>query len=351
MRFVLAAIVRLRPAVCAANVLRTAAVSSAVRSVACAGHQSTRAFAASARSHADQETTLLKASAGSGRGGAKDKTEARKLKQQQQREKERAKRQRDKERQQQLKLRDKERKLKQKQREQEKKANSPEAVTNAILRHTRLPNKKKGADELAKAKKAAKPRSALHPPKAPVNAWGIFLRDFVKSRKDSLAPGEKLPTVTALTREAAPLYRDLPPSERHELMQRAEEERRAYPAILKEWQATLTPEMIKEENAVRLKRRRLGLSQKKPIKLEGEPKKPMSGYMRFTKEVRAGTAHGDVLRNETNVLEQSKLIAAAWRELSESEREEYHKQYEADKERYVEEKRRFDEELASRTSA
>ncbi|KAM0787960.1 hypothetical protein ACM66B_006164 [Microbotryomycetes sp. NB124-2] len=326
MRFVLAAALRLRPAATAVNVPRNAVLSapSFARPVAVVGRQSTRLLTNSARVNSDQEeTTLLKTSAGSGRGGKKDKDEARKLKQQQQRDKDRAKRQRDKERQQQLKLKEKERKLKQKQREQDKKAKA----------------------------KAAKPRSSLHPPKAPVNAWGIFLRDFVKSRKDNLAPGEKLATVSALTKEAAPLYRDLAPSERHELMQRAEEERRAYPAILKEWQATLTPEMIKEENAVRLKRRRLGLSQKKPIKLEGEPKKPASGYMRFSNEVRAGTTHGDVLRGETNVLAQSKLIAAAWRELSESEREEYHKQYEADKARYVEEKKRFDEELASRSQA
>ncbi|KAK4050575.1 hypothetical protein OIO90_005042 [Microbotryomycetes sp. JL221] len=273
---------------------------------------------------ADAETTRLQSSAGSGKGGKRDKAAAA-LKR---KERERAKRQRDKERVQLQKQREKERKQKQKQREQEQKVKAK-----------------------AKAKAAAKPRSVLRPPKAPVNAWGIFLRDFVQSRKESLAPGEKLASVSAMTKEAAPLYRELAPSERHELAQRAEEDRRAYPQILKEWQATLTPEMIKQENAVRLKRRKLGLSKRRPIKLEGEPKKPLSGYMRFNNEVRSGSsAHGDVLRGETSVLEQSKLIAAAWRSLSESEREEYHEQYRSDKERYAEEKKRFDEEVASRSA-
>lgn len=105
--------------------------------------------------------------------------------------------------------------------------------------------------------------------------------DITQSKKESLPAGEKMPLATALAKEAAPLYRELAPSERHELLQRAEEERKAYPEILRKWQETLTPEMIKEENAIRTRRRKLGLSKRKAIKLEGEPKKPLTGYMRW----------------------------------------------------------------------
>lgn len=37
--------------------------------------------------------------------------------------------------------------------------------------------------------------------------------------------------------------------------------------------------MIKEENAVRARRRKLGLSHKANLRLEGEPKKPVTAYI------------------------------------------------------------------------
>lgn len=104
-----------------------------------------------------------------------------------------------------------------------------------------------------------------------------------QQRKEDLAQGEKLPTVTELTKEAAPLYRELAPSERQDLNEEAQRAREAYPAILAAWTASLTPEMIREENKVRLQRRRQGKKgiSTLRIKLEGEPKRPASGYMRY----------------------------------------------------------------------
>lgn len=50
--------------------------------------------------------------------------------------------------------------------------------------------------------------------------------------------------------------------------------------MLEAWKKTLTPEMIREENKVRAQRRKLGLSRKKGLKLEGEPKRPVTGFFR-----------------------------------------------------------------------
>lgn len=82
-----------------------------------------------------------------------------------------------------------------------------------------------------------------------------------------------------LAQEAAILYRELAPSERQELERRSQEAKAAYPAIYASWKATLTPEMIKEENSIRKVRKASGLSHKKPLRLEGEPKRPSMPFL------------------------------------------------------------------------
>lgn len=99
-----------------------------------------------------------------------------------------------------------------------------------------------------------------------------------QDKKASLAEGEKLESVSALTQVAKPAYQELSAEDKAALQERAEEQRRAYPAILDAWKKTLTPADIREENAVRTRRRKLGLSHKANLRLEGEPKKPMTPY-------------------------------------------------------------------------
>lgn len=119
--------------------------------------------------------------------------------------------------------------------------------------------------------------------------------------------------------------------------------------------------MIKEENAVRTRRRKLGLSRKANLRVEGQPKKAVTAFLRcvveslpsprfraawalvrargcfngrcrreckltrllarsFATDVRARGIDSDVLQGETSILEQSKLIAQAWRALSDDEK-------------------------------
>lgn len=102
----------------------------------------------------------------------------------------------------------------------------------------------------------------------------------IQEKKRTLAPGEKLATVPILTQEAAPQYRALDDEARHALQQRYQAARDAYPAILDAWQKTLTPDMIRQENAVRANRRKAGLSRKRALRIDGEPKKPITPFFR-----------------------------------------------------------------------
>lgn len=98
-----------------------------------------------------------------------------------------------------------------------------------------------------------------------------------RTRKDPSAPKLNVP---GITQEAAPRYNALSTYEKEQLLSRVAEEREQYPALLKAWMDTLTPEMIKDENLLRYRRRKAGLSNRKNLKLAGEPKSPLTPYMR-----------------------------------------------------------------------
>ena len=152
---------------------------------------------------------------------------------------------------------------------------------------------------------AAAMHSKLKPPKAPRNAWSIFLGEYIEVRPSSrrrpsassaralklgrresqkhsttTSSGEKV-TAAVLSSRAAPEYRALSSSERAVYERQAADERAAYPDKLSAWMKTLTPEMIREENAIRARRRKAKLSNKRSLKLEGTPKRPLSAFMRF----------------------------------------------------------------------
>uniref|UniRef100_A0A0K3CCX8 BY PROTMAP: gi/342320884/gb/EGU12822.1/ NADP-dependent alcohol dehydrogenase [Rhodotorula glutinis ATCC 204091] n=1 Tax=Rhodotorula toruloides TaxID=5286 RepID=A0A0K3CCX8_RHOTO len=182
-------------------------------------------------------------------------------------------------------------------------------------------------------------RSSLKPPKRVTNKWQIFVNEFIQvragvpfvsgastsltrrssshaqERKRSLPAGSKMPTITTLVPEAKAKYAQLSSSELSALDQRVDQARADYERQLAEWQKTLTPEMIREENLVRYRRRRAGLSRKANLHIPGEPKRPMTPFFRFCTEVRERQDR-DVLGDETAITEQSKLLARAWKALS-----------------------------------
>ncbi|GAA6063788.1 hypothetical protein JCM10212_001358 [Sporobolomyces blumeae] len=308
----------------ASTLLRTARPAFARTGPAAAAPFAARPFSTSSPV-ALPPSKALASSAGSGQGGKAEKEAARKEKERAKKEKERERARKDKER---LKAQ-KEREKAKAQREKEKDKAQKEKEKLKLQREK----------EKAKADKKPRTTSVLRPPKAPATAWSIFLADFIAQRKREIGPGEKLASLTELTKAAGAEYSTLDSSTKADLQQRADEQRAAYPAILDAWRKSLTPEMIKEENAVRATRRKLGLSRKANLRLEGEPKRPSTAYFMFAQEQRAS---GDVFRGENNIIEQSRLMAAAWRALSEDEKKPYEERYQADKVRYEKEKSEFD---------
>ncbi|GAA5827099.1 hypothetical protein JCM3770_004298 [Rhodotorula araucariae] len=288
-------------------------------------------LASSAAHAAPTETTNLRASAGSGQGGKKDKERAQKDRALRDKERERVKREKERAKAQ----RDKEREKARKAKEREKARAKAEAD-------------KLKARRLKEAVKKPRTTPTLRPPKAPQNAWTIFFADFLAEKKRQLPAGEKLATVPILVKEATPQYQALSAEAKAALHERSEEQRRAYPAILEAWKKQLTPAMIYEENLVRARRRKLGLSHKANLRVEGEPKRPATPYFHFSQQVRARGVDSDVLRGETSILKQSKLLAAAWRALPAEEKKTYEDAYLADKERYQLEKAAFDAEQAKK---
>ncbi|BGP37164.1 hypothetical protein JCM10450v2_001070 [Rhodotorula kratochvilovae] len=309
-----------------------------------------------ASSHAPAESTNLRASAGSGQGGKEEKEAARREKERAKQERAHARKERERERAHREKERERARKEKEKAKHDKERAKAQREKEREKARKDKEKERVKAAADKLKERRlklkekeaSKKPRTVLHPPKAPQNSWAIFLTDFVAEKKRTLAEGEKLATVAVLVKEATPLYQSLSAEEKAALQARSEEQRKAYPAILDAWKKTLTPEMIHEENLVRARKRRLGLSHKANLRIEGEPKRPSTPYLHFSHEVRARGVDSDVLKGETNILAQSKLLAQAWRELPEEQKKKYQDAYLADKERYQREKAAFDAEQAQK---
>ncbi len=141
----------------------------------------------------------------------------------------------------------------------------------------------------------------------------------LQERRASATPGEKLPSAPAMAKDAAPLYRALDPTAKAALLEKANEQRAAYPDILAAYLASLSPAQIKAENVIRTRRRKAGLSTKRNIAVPGAPKRPLTGYMQFVAEVRRDRP--EVIAGAASVIEQSKVIAAEWKALSDEQRE------------------------------
>ncbi|TKA57205.1 hypothetical protein B0A53_01161 [Rhodotorula sp. CCFEE 5036] len=278
----------------------------------------------------DSSKTKAKASVGSigsGQGGRADKDKAKADAAKDKRAKEKERKEKEKQKKQQQRIKAKE------HREKEKEKKLRERERARALRLKAREDKKKSST-----------RTLLRPPKVPHNSWQIFFDEFIAEKKRSLAPGEKLATVPILTQEAAPQYRALDDEARHALQQRYQAARDAYPAILDAWQKTLTPEMIRQENTVRANRRKAGLSRKRALRIDGEPKRPITPYFRFCNEIRAEGSNSSVLQGETDITKQSTLLAQAWKALTEDERKPYHDAYAGAQEQYKRDKAEWDAE-------
>ena len=189
-------------------------------------------------------------------------------------------------------------------------------------------SKKKGKKEEEKFPKLPA-KSQLHPPRQAQSAWQLFFSDELNKAKAAAAqdasPGGTLHhaklNVAQIAKDAGASYANLDEEQRVYYTQKVLESKESYAKDLAEWQATLTPEDIRAENAFRAQQRKEGKSRKGNLKDPNAPKKPLSAYFLFLKGIRENDdLRANVWGEETETTKQSVLAAERWRGLSVDEK-------------------------------
>ena len=186
---------------------------------------------------------------------------------------------------------------------------------------------KKGKKEEVKPPASAK--SHLHPPRQAQSAWQLFFTDELNKAKDAAVQGNspggtpqhaKL-NVAQIAKDAGIAYANLDDEQKVYYAGKVQESKELYAQELAVWQSTLTPEDIRAENAFRAQQRKEGKSRKGNLKDPNAPKKPLSAYFLFLKDIR----ENDALRmivwgDESETTKQSVLAAERWRSLSDDDK-------------------------------
>ncbi|WVW81367.1 hypothetical protein I302_103359 [Kwoniella bestiolae CBS 10118] len=221
--------------------------------------------------------------------------------------------------------------------------------------------KKKGKKEAEKEKEKpprAHPKSHLHPPRQAQSAWQLFFTDELNKAKAAAATQDNSPggtphhaklNVAQIAKDAGVAYASLGEEQKKYYAQRVQESKEQYTKELAAWQATLTPEDIKAENAFRAQQRKEGKSRKGNLKDPNAPKKPLSAYFLFLKGIRENDdIRARVWGEESETTKQSVLAAEKWRSLSDDEKKPYLQQAEHDKQEYEAARKVYEEEAAAR---
>lgn len=190
---------------------------------------------------------------------------------------------------------------------------------------------KKGKKEEEKPAPKVAAKSHLKPPRQAPSAWQLFFTDELNKAKAVAAaeagttPGgtpihPKL-NVAQIAKDAGAAYAALSEERKAYYAQKVEEGKVQYGKELTAWQATLTPEDIKAENAFRAQQRKEGKSRKGNLKDPNAPKKPLSAYFLFLKGIRENDdLRKQVWGEETETTRQSVLAAERWRGLNDDEK-------------------------------
>jgi hypothetical protein len=189
-------------------------------------------------------------------------------------------------------------------------------------------SKKKGKKEEEKLDKVII-KSHLNPPRQAQSAWQLFFTDELNKAKAAVVTGNspggtplhaKL-NVAQIAKDAGFAYAKLDEEQKAHYAGKVQESKDQYAKELSEWQATLTPEDIRLENAYRAQQRKEGKSRKGNLKDPNAPKKPLSAYFLFLKGIREDAAlRYKVWADETETTKQSVLAAERWRNLSDEEK-------------------------------
>ncbi|WWC90129.1 uncharacterized protein L201_005062 [Kwoniella dendrophila CBS 6074] len=221
----------------------------------------------------------------------------------------------------------------------------------------RKKKEKKAEKEKAEKVPRAHPKSHLHPPRQAQSAWQLFFTDELNKAKAEAAQGNspggtphhaKL-NVAQIAKDAGIAYATLGEDQKKYYAEKVKESKEQFVKELAAWQATLTPEDIKAENAFRAQQRKEGKSRKGNLKDPNAPKKPLSAYFLFLKGIRENDdIRARVWGEESETTKQSVLAAEKWRSLTDDEKKPYLQQAENDKQEYEAARKVYEEEAAAR---
>ncbi|RXK39629.1 hypothetical protein M231_03131 [Tremella mesenterica] len=217
--------------------------------------------------------------------------------------------------------------------------------------------KKKGKKEEEKPTPKPPAKSHLHPPRQAQSAWQLFFTDELNKAKAAATTGHspggtpqhaKL-NVAQIAKDAGAAYAQLDQEQKAYYAQKVQESKEQYAKDLAAWQATLTPEDIRVENAFRAQQRKEGKSRKGNLKDPNAPKKPLSAYFLFLKGIREDSAlRAKVWGEEQETTKQSVLAAERWRSLSDEEKKPFLQQAEKDKQEYEAARKIYEDDAAAR---
>ncbi|CAE7210019.1 unnamed protein product [Rhizoctonia solani] len=185
-------------------------------------------------------------------------------------------------------------------------------------------------------------RSRLNPPKQAPSTWQIFFTEYLASFK-STNPERKL-NVSQAAKDGGAAYKALSSEQKAMYRRKARLAKAAYERELADWQRTLTPEDIRQENIFRSSQRKAGKSRRSNLKDPNAPKKPLSAYFMYLQWIRADPARiRDIFGDETETTRQSVLAASKWRELNDAEKKPFLAQAEREKLEYEAARKEYEE--------
>ncbi|WVQ72319.1 hypothetical protein IAR50_001869 [Cryptococcus sp. DSM 104548] len=214
-------------------------------------------------------------------------------------------------------------------------------------------------DEEDRAERPEKPKSKLNPPKQAPSAWQLFFADELARAKaleplpDTTSPGGTVHphkfNIAQIAKDAGQNYANLSPERKAHYAERVRAAREQHAKDMLAWQATLTPEDVREENLFRAQQRKEGKSRKGNIKDPNAPKKPLSAYFLFLKAIRDNQEIRDQVWGEAvATTRQSILAAEKWRSLTDVEKKPYLEQAEYDKQAYEVARKQYEADSAAR---
>ncbi|TPX66059.1 hypothetical protein SpCBS45565_g04690 [Spizellomyces sp. 'palustris'] len=214
-----------------------------------------------------------------------------------------------------------------------------------LLQTTATPSTGTAPSSIALAKKKLKalPEPSVTPPKKPTPAYILFAsaQSQILSKDSAFANRDYRAKLTAISREISSRWERLPESEKKQYHAQVEKAKAQYERDYKNYLAKRTPaDVLLEKKAYKLKKAiKPDRATAKPPRDANAPKAPLTSYVRFFKDVysMSPSKQEEVIGRSTAGIspqEVSKLVAAAYKSLPESEKKKYQTAYATEAEAY-----------------